>query len=268
MSTASVLPFPDECRKWRQLRKLSQLELALNAEVSQRHLSYLETGRSQPSREMVIRLAEAMDIPLRERNLLLQSAGYVAGYSESDLEAPGMAPIKAALERMLAHHDPLPAVVVDRAWNVLKSNRSANALFALSEKQRRAVFGDSETLNLALLTLHPDGLRGNIRNWEQAAPAFIQRLRREALAAGDAELQAKFDRFIAQIGEVDLSKPVSEALLPVLPLELSFGDTHLSLFSVISTFGTPQDVTTDEVRIEMFYPADEQTTAFFEASSN
>ncbi|NND66133.1 MAG: helix-turn-helix transcriptional regulator [Halioglobus sp.] len=265
MSSAASQPFQSACRQWRQFRKFSQLDLALAANVSQRHVSWLETGRSQPSREMVVRLCEAMEIPLRERNLLLQSAGFAAEYRETDLEDPEMTPVLDALQHVLSHHEPLPAMVVDRFWNVRMKNSAADLLLAIEgdpEALLRSV-GSVGEINLALLTLHPNGLRKYISNWEQAAPAFILRLRNEALASGDRAVQERFEQYIALAGEMDAASTLSGSQLPILPLELNVQGLSLSLFSVISTFGTPQDITTDELRIEAFYPTDEATQAFF-----
>jgi transcriptional regulator with XRE-family HTH domain len=262
---AAALNFRSACRYWRQFRKLSQLELALAANVSQRHVSWLETGRSRPSREMVVRLSDAMDIPLRERNALFQSAGYAAAYSETELDAPTMAPVLDALNHVLQHHEPLPAVVVDRFWNVRKTNKATDLMFSIGgdpEAMLRDI-GDNGEMNLALLTLHPKGLRRFIVNWEQAAPAFIRRLKKEALASGDPDMQARFKTYIELAGSVEDSDPVTANLLPLLPLELCINGLELSLFSVISTFGTPQDITTDELRIEAFYPTDTKTAEFF-----
>lgn len=259
MNTANSTEFPAACRQWRQLRKLSQLELALEADVSQRHVSWLETGRSSPSRDMVIRLSEAMDIPLRERNRLLQSAGFAAAYRESALADATMGPIMQALKRVLDHHDPLPAVVMDRFWNVLEYNRGAGMMLELVGDIGQAA-GDQ--LNLSLLTLHPQGLRRFITNWEQIGPELVQRLRADARAGGDPEVAAQMEATIALAGETSRPRPSGE-ILPVLPLEMDVAGIKLGLFSVISTFGTPQDVTTDEIRVEAFYPNDSETMAFF-----
>ncbi|MEM1264249.1 MAG: helix-turn-helix transcriptional regulator [Pseudomonadota bacterium] len=257
--------FPTVCRHWRRYRKLSQLELALAANVSQRHVSWLETGRSQPSRQMVTRLAEAMEVPLRERNVLLQAAGFAPLYRESQLDDPAMAPVRDALQRMLRHHEPLPALVVDRYWNVHEQNSAATLLLGLGGDlaELNTAVGGGERVNLALLTLHPKGLRRFIRNWNEAAPCFVQRLRHEAAATGDATLAARFEQFIDVAGELDDGESSVAPLLPVLPLELELGGQTLSLFSVITTFGTPQDITTDELRIEAFYPSDAVTAEFF-----
>ncbi len=270
MSTpAATAPqdFKAVCRRWRQHRKLSQLELALAAGVSQRHLSWLETGRSQPSREMVIRLSEAMEIPLRERNLLLQAAGYAALYTEKALDAPGMEPILEALRHVLDHHDPYPAVAVDRLWNVKMQNRAAAKWFGIVPLAAAVTGQTAEDPNLALLSLHPDGLRRHIVNWEEVAHAFVRRLRSEALASGDALVHERFESFIALAGPLPETDGTGPSLMPVLPLELDLAGERLRLFSIISTLGTPQDITADELRMEAFFPADAATERFFRAAS-
>ena len=257
--------FPAACRQWRQYRKLSQLDLALAANVSQRHVSWLETGRSQPSRAMVVRLADAMDIPLRERNFLFQAAGYSAAYRETPLDEPAMAPVLDALNHVLHNHEPLPAVVVDRCWNVKMRNRAADLMLGIGGDpagMQRAIGADGE-LNLALLTVHPQGLRRYIVNWEQAGAEFVRRLKSEALASGDPHVQSRFAHYIELAGPLPESDTVAASLMPVLPLALNIDGLELSLFSVISTFGTPQDITTDELRIEAFYPSDAKTAEFF-----
>lgn len=265
---ATSRQFRSVCRQWRQFRKLSQLDLALAANISQRHLSWLETGRSQPSREMVARLSDAMEIPLRERNVLFQSAGYAAAYRETQLDEPAMAPVLDALNRVLQHHEPLPAVVVDRLWDVKRKNRAADLMFSIGgdPADMLARTGGDGEFNLALLTVHPQGLRPYIANWDQVAPAFVHRLKSEALASGDPAMQKRFARYIDLAGPLEVSEPLHASLLPVLPLELNIDGLELSLFSVISTFGTPQDITTDELRIEAFYPTDEQTAEFFRSA--
>lgn len=261
MTVAASSSFHHACKKWRQLRKLSQLDLALTADISQRHISYLETGRSQPSREMVLRLAEAMEVPLRERNLLLQSAGFASEYQESKLNAPQMTPILDAINRVLEHHDPLPAILVDRFWVVQKANRAAQHLFTMARQATNQ--SDEAPLNLALMTLHPDGLRKHITNWQQVLPLFVRRLQSEAIASGDPQLQERLDGYLKLVENETLPSRQVNDLLPVLPIKLQLSEVKLSLFSVISTFGTPQDITTDELRMEAFYPADEQTSAYF-----
>ena len=258
--------FRDYFKSWRRYRKLSQLELSLVAGVSQRHVSWLETGRSKPSREMVIRLSEAMEMPLRERNRFLQAAGYANIYRESALEEPAMAAVMEVIRRVLQHHDPMPAVVIDRLWNVRMTNSGADLMFSLAGESDALwnAIDDDGAHNLALLTLHPDGLRPYISNWDEAAPEFVRRLKREALTSGDQEMQDKFSRIIALAGPMPEPRDRQAHLMPVLPLEISVNGLNLSLFSVITTFGTPQDITTEELRIEAFYPSDKATERIFE----
>jgi transcriptional regulator with XRE-family HTH domain len=261
--------FPALCRRWRRLRHLSQLDLATKAAVSQRHLSWLETGRSRPSRDMVLRLSEALDLSLRERNTLLNAAGYAPAYRESGLEEAHMAPVQAALRRILDHHEPFPALAVDRKWNLVRGNRAAGRLLALvGVDVSGAALGGGESLNLAIATLSPGGLRRFIANWDEVLPLFAQRLRSEAVASGDAAVIAHVEALLRNAGDIPAASPAQATLLPVMPLLLDLGERRLSLFTVISTFGTPQDITTDEMRIEAFYPGDETTAAFFRGSAS
>ncbi|MFK8015835.1 MAG: helix-turn-helix domain-containing protein [Gammaproteobacteria bacterium] len=256
--------FGTALRSWRESRKMSQLELALCATVSQRHVSWLENGRSAPSREMVVRLCVALDVPLRERNVLLASAGFTGVYAQNDLDDPTMAPVRRALEYTLEHHNPYPALVADRHWNLRLTNAAMDRLLQLAGDPQ-AMFdkvGDDGQRNLARLTLHPQGLRPLIGNWDDAAPMFLNRLRCEAMSYGSA---ADVERVKELAALADLpagaGSDMAQPLLPTLPLVLELGTLRLSLFSVISTFGTAQDVTADELRIETFYPADEDSDA-------
>ncbi len=263
-SVVAAQNFPSVFREWRALRKLSQLDLALAADVSQRHVSWLETGRSQPSREMVVRLSEAMQVPLRERNVLLQAAGFTPMYRESGLDEPAMKPVYDALSQMLKHHDPLPALVVDRFWAVKMKNQAADLMLSLGgdpDEMLARIGAKNDEINLALLTLHPEGLRPYITNWDQAALLFIQRLKREA--DGDSEIRDRIAEYIELAGPLSEVAMPTGGILPVIPLELNVNGLELSLFSVISTFGTPMDITTDELRIESFYPGNTDTEAFF-----
>jgi transcriptional regulator with XRE-family HTH domain len=256
--------FPQLCRQWRQLRRLSQLDLAERAEVSQRHLSWLETGRSKPSRGMVLRIAEALEIPLRERNKLLHAAGFAPHYRESALTEAAMAPVRDALARVLAHHEPFPALVVDRKWNRVMGNAASDLMLSLAGA-KSATDDEAIPVNLAAATLAPNGLRRYIRNADVALPMFVQRLRAEAQASGQAETIAYVEALIRAAGDLPCPRESAAPLLPVLPLELDIDGLRLSLFSVMSTFGTPQDITADELRIEAFYPMDDTTRAFFES---
>ncbi len=218
---------------------------------------------------MVIRLSEAMEIPLRERNVLLQSAGYSALYAEKRLDEPGMESVLEALRHLLEHHEPYPAVAVDRFWNVKMQNTAAGLLFGLGgdPEAMRDRMGESGEPNLALLSLHPEGLRPYIVNWAQVVPSFIRRLRSEALASGDALMQERFERYIALAGPIGEVGWIHESLMPVLPLELRINGLELSLFTIITTLGTPQDVTADELRVEAFFPANPATEQFFRGVS-
>jgi transcriptional regulator with XRE-family HTH domain len=250
-------------RHWRSLRRQSQLELALSTNVSQRHLSFLESGRAQPSRAMVLRLAEALNVPIRERNALLHAAGFSAVFNRTGLSEPAMAPVRDALELMLGHHDPYPALVVDRDWNLLMANGALQRLLGLAgnpESMFATVCGDGPR-NVYRLSFHPAGLRPFIANWDEMAAHLLQRLARETAATGSDTGHALLEELLAYPDIPDQWQGVvmDEPLNPVLPLELTLGGLHLRLFSVIATFGTPQDVTTDELRIESFFPADDAT---------
>jgi len=251
--------FPDLCRAWRRHRRLSQLELALAAGISQRHLSCLETGRSRPSPAMVLRLCDTLEVPLRDRNLLLQAAGFAPRYRESELGAKDMAPVRDALERMLAHHEPLPAFVLNRRWNVLGANQAATGLLS----QLGIEAGDGTGVNLVLATLDPAGLGAAVVNREEVTRHLLERLRRESLASGDPELQHMLSALEGASPQLPAVAETEAPLLPVLPLVIDVGHRRLSLFTVVSTFGTAQDVTAEELRIETLYPADAGTAAFF-----
>jgi len=256
--------FTNSLREWRKHRKMSQLDLALAAEVSQRHVSWLETGRSQPSREMVLKLSEAMDVPLRDRNSILNSAGFADMYANRDLSEPSMEPVADILNDMLAHHNPYPAFVLDRQWNIKMKNQAAGTLFDVlgdPEKVWHDV-GDTGELNIALLTVHPKGLRRFISNWQEVAAPFMRRLKKEAQESGEQSMLSRYEQLKEYVGELVETNADSD-LLPVLPLEIDIGGPVLKLCSVISTFGTAQDITANELRIETFYPADELTRGYF-----
>jgi len=266
MNTNTVAnDFHASLRNWRKTRKLSQLELALNAEVSQRHISWLETGRSQPSREMVVRLSDAMDVPLRERNQLLNAAGFSNMYTEKTLDEPSMLPVSNILVEMLKHHEPYPAYVLDRHWNIKMKNSAADVLFEMTDKEPEQIWravGDDGNYNLALLSVHPNGLRQYITNWDEFICLFMRRLRKEASESNDPTTMQAYRMLAEYAGELP-EENVSEQLLPIISLDVNFNGIALSLCSVISTFGTAQDITTDELRIETFYPANEETARFF-----
>jgi transcriptional regulator with XRE-family HTH domain len=248
----------DLVRHWRGVRRLSQLALALDAETTTRHLSFIETGRSQPSRAMVLRLARVLDVPLRERNQLLLAAGYAPLYSEAGLDGDDAALVRAALERMLAAHEPHPAVVMNRHWDITGANDGANALFGWLLGER--VGGGPP--NLIRQFFDPDALRPFVANWEEAALALLTRVHREAVGGvPDARTLALLEEVLAFPGipsswrSPDFARP----LLPVVPVSFSRDGRTLSYFSAVTTLGTPQDAMLQEIRVESLYPADRRT---------
>lgn len=261
--TMQTHQFTSQLKQWRKSRNMSQLDLALAADVSQRHVSWLETGKSQPSRDMILRLSEAMEVPLRERNHILNSAGYTNMYSEKALDDPSMNAVTAILTDILKHHEPYPAYVLDRHWNIKMKNSAADVLFDVIGDPNEVwnSIGDSGEHNIALLTVHPNGLRRFIRNFDEISGQFIRRLKKEALDSGDPESIERFEQ-LAQYVELP-DEQTASPMLPVLPIVIDLGGPVLSLCSVISTFGTAQDITTNELRVETFYPADPQTAKFF-----
>jgi transcriptional regulator with XRE-family HTH domain len=262
--------FGELLRAWRGARKLSQLDLALTAEMSQRHLSFLESGRAQPSREMVLQLSEALDVPLRERNIFLIAAGFAPLYQERKIDSQDMGAVRQALELMLKHHEPFPALVVNRNWGMVMRNDAAALVLGL-------LLGDPEKVwtqvdpggehNVMRMTLHPRGMQPLLKNWEQVATFLLTRVQREAAAdPSNSKLQALFVEIAGYPGVPSRWRSSSWTTPPppILPLEFSVGGQSLKLFSMLSTFGTAQDITADELRVETFFPADEVTTQFFQ----
>jgi transcriptional regulator with XRE-family HTH domain len=256
-----------QLRDARRARRRSQLDLGLQAEVSQRHLSFLESGRARPSRQMVIQLATALDLSMRERNRLLHSAGFVGLYPQRPLAAADMGPVREALDLMLAHHAPYPAVVVDRAWNLVAVNPPLQRLLSMAGDVDTAwsrVCGEGPR-NLLQLMLHPEGLGSLIVNLAELAPQILARTAREALE--HPEVQTVLDTVLAYpdlpraYRHIDLSTPP----LPVMPTHLRVQGQDLRLFTMLATFGTPLDVTTDELRVELFFPADEASRTLLRA---
>ena len=264
--TMPELSFGALLRQWRTNRKLSQLDLALESAVSQRHLSFLESGRARPSQQMVLQLAEALEVPLRERNSLLTAAGFAPFYRERGLSERDMAPVQDALIRMLQHHDPYPAVVVDRDYDVLLENRAFTAMIGLFGEPAAvwAACCPERRPNLLRLTFHAAGARPFIRNFDEVGPFMLQRVYRELAAARNDKALAFIDelREDKTIPAHWLSRPPAlSAPPPVLPLILGRDGLELRLFSMISTFGTPYDITTDEIRVETFFPEDAASEA-------
>jgi transcriptional regulator with XRE-family HTH domain len=245
-------------RDWRRRRRLSQLDLAGRAGVSTRHLSFVETGRSRPSPELLLHLAEHLDVPLRERNALLLAAGYAPTYSETDLAAPALAPVKDALDRVLAAHEPYPAVVVDRRWDVVALNAGVAVL--LEGVDERVLGPPTNALRLALC---PGGLADRIVNFDEWSAHLLDRLRRQVLATGDAELSALYDELVAYPGVRDHRELVPAEAPPPLavPLRLRNDGGELAFLSTVTTFGTALDITLAELTLEAFLPADAATAA-------
>lgn len=260
--------FPRLLREWRQKRRWSQLDLALTSGVSQRHISFLESARANPSRAMILQLSEALEVPLRERNLWLTAAGFAPLYRTRTLDDPQMAQVMGAVQMMLSAHEPYPALALDRAWNVLIANRPFEALTAMlgADIWERVSGPDSGgERNLMRLFFHPQGIRPLITNWPAVGPLLWQRATREAHEVGGADMQAVLDE-LAPFQEPEiLWSALDSALLPVAPFKLALGDQRIALFAVIATFGTAQDVTTDELRIETLFPADAESEALFRA---
>src|ERR1043165_7394917 len=254
-------PFGRLLREWRSRRRVSQLDLALEAGVSSRHVSFIETGRAQPSREMILVLARVLDVPLRDRNDLLVSAGYAAIYRATDLDAPALEQARRALDFMLKQQEPYPAIVVDRSWNLLKANNGAVKLVeAFADPDAASEWGG----NAMRLMFHPRGLRPHIVNWEAMAAALIQWLHRDVLSGlGGADTRRLLEELLSYPGVPPrwrtLDLDVSTA--PFLAIEFKRDDLPLRFFSTLTSLGTPHDITLQELRVEAFFPADAATEA-------
>ena len=255
---------PALLRHWRTRRGLSQLDLALAADVSARHVSFVETGRSRPSREMLLRLGAALDIPLREQNALLRAAGLAPEFSEPALADQMPPAIDQAISRMLARHEPFPMVVLDRGYRVLRRNDGARRLIACIVTDPSAICGPP---NLLHLLFDPRLARTAILDWERTARALLGRLHRETLARpGDAALAAllrslfEYPDVPAALQQPDLSTPSD----PTIPIRLRIGDHHLGFVSTVTAFSAPQNVTLDELRLESYFPLDPATAAVCE----
>jgi len=255
MQTRSI---GDHLRDWRQRRRLSQLDLALEAEISTKHLSFLETGRAQPSRDMVLRLAEELDVPLRERNVLLVSAGYAPVFSQRSLDDPALQAARKAVDLVLKGHEPYPAIAVDRHWHLVAHNTAVPPLLAsIAPKLMQP------PVNVLRLSLHPEGLAPRIENLGEWRAHLLARLRQQIDATADAELSKLFDELAAYPAPGGARAPRANATHDyggvVVPLRLVMDAGTLSLFSTITIFGTPVDVTLSELAIESFFPADPET---------
>jgi transcriptional regulator with XRE-family HTH domain len=248
-------------QRWRRARQLSQLGLASEAGISARHLCFVETGRAKPSREMVLLLAETLDVPLRERNGLLLAAGFAPEFSEATLEAPELEVVRRALDAMLQKHEPLPAVVMNRHWDIVRTNQAAAKLFGflLAGQPLR------DTGNVLRLMFHPDGLRPFVVDWPAVAESLLRRVRREALGGLQDEVAEQLLREILAYPEIPTAwgrraGHLTGSTVPIIPVRFRRGDVEYHFFSAVTTLGTPQDVTAQELRIECFFPADDATS--------
>jgi len=251
-------PFGRVLRRWRQARGMSQLALATSASTSTRHLSFLETGRAEPSREMVLRLAHALDVPLRERNALLGAAGFAPLYRESALDAPGMSALQRMLDFTLARFEPFPAFLVDRCYRVLRANQGATR--ALGGFAGDGAPWREQPWNLLRITLHPDGLRPYIVNFAEVAASLLGRLERAVVAGADAQLAA-LERELRALPDLPEPSAFPLTLEPVVPLHLKRGGVELRLFTMLAQVGGAQDVTAAELHIETLMPADPASEA-------
>jgi transcriptional regulator with XRE-family HTH domain len=240
-------------RAWRQRRKLSQFELSLQAAVSSRHLSFVETGRSRASRELLLHLAERLEIPLRERNNLLLAAGYAPVYREHSLDDAALAPARAALERFLRAHEPYPALVLDGRYTIVSANDALDPFVDGVAAELLA-----PPANALRATLHPDGMAPRIVNFAEWSGHLLNRLRRRIALTGDRELE-RLHAELAAYPHVELEPPPSATADILVPLRLRVGETELAFVSTVSTFETAGDVTLDELSVEAFYPADAAT---------
>lgn len=259
MNTAvATRPFGEQLRFWRQHRRMSQLDLAGEAEISTRHLSFVETGRSAPSREMVLRLADRLQVPLRERNAMLVAAGYAPMYRERPLDDPALAAARAAVQRILTSHEPYPALAVDRHWNLLAANAMLPHLLAGADPALL-----QPPVNVLRLSLHPQGVASKIVNLGQWRHHLFERLRQQIQATGDATLAALLQELEAYPVPEDAhdTRLDGEVLGIAMPLRLRTPGGVLSFIGTTTVFGSPVDVTLQELALETFFPMDDFTAA-------
>ena len=256
-------PVGELLRQWRQRRRLSQLELANQAEISTRHLSFVETGRSAPSREMVLRLAERLEVPLRERNLLLLAAGFAPVYAHTAWDAPQLEAVRAAVRQVLTGHDPSPALAVDRAWTLVDANASVALLNDGVAPELLA-----PPANALRISLHPDGMAGRILNLGEWRAHLLGGLRRRVALTGDPQLTQLHDELCGY--PCDQPEPKLELPEPgavAVPLRLRHQGRELAFLHTVATFGMPLDVTVAELAINSFLPADPETAAVLHQAS-
>ena len=251
--------------EYRKRNRLSQLDLSLLADVSSRHISFIETGRTKPSRSMLLRLADVMNLPLQDSNLLLNSGGYAPAYSELDLESPAMHAVRSALNLILDNHNPYPALVMDGYYNLLMSNQAQQRLMSVALEN----VGELPTNNLLLALFREDMFRGLIANWEEVAGHLLRRLRKQVLAYGKPAHEALYEQILSMDppkNRMQPDHPQDDG--PMLTLDFKMGDLTLSTFTTLSQFGTALDIGMEELLIESYFPADETTRRFFLQAQN
>ncbi len=258
--------FPELMKSWRRRAGISQLELSLRCEVSQKHISFLELARSSPSQDMVLRLCDAMSVPLRDRNSLLMAAGFAPGYRESELSAPELAAVDQALDMMLEQQEPFPAVVIDRLFNIVRANVGAMKFQAFMFGTQDPAQMPPEAGNLLRALFHKDGIRRYVKNWEDIALFLLRQAYAESMSQGGHE------ELKALIRDLERSDGVPRDwrqrthgywAAPMLTLDVEKDGIALKFFSTVATLGTPMDVTLQEIRIENYFPADAATRNFF-----
>lgn len=267
-TTEYFADFPSSLRYWRDKRGYSQLQLSTIGDVSQRHLSFLESGRSQPSKELILKLGVALDIPLRQRNVMLLAAGFAPAYQERKLSSPELASVRYAIDFMLAQQVPYPALVVDRLWNLHISNEPAAGLikWLLGMPEEAVIPGDG-AMNAIKLMLDPSGLRPFVTNWTETAADLTHWIQREAMSDGPGSEASKLLAEMAALGGMEgvVQAPnLERQMLPFMPITIKKDGVELNLFTTIATLGTPRDVTLHELRIESFFPADDATAKWFQ----
>ncbi|GJM12664.1 MAG: transcriptional regulator [Pseudohongiella sp.] len=247
--------------EYRKKNRLSQLDLSLLADVSSRHISFIETGRTSPSRAMVLRLADVLDLPHKDSNLLLHSAGFAAAYTELDLDASDMQPVREALKLILENHNPYPALVMDGSWNMLMANSAQQRISA----QILDASGMPPTMNILEAVFRQDCYRPFIENWDELASHTLRRLRKQVLAFGKPSDDALYKRLLEMSPPEDWQQPDdSTSDGPMLTVDFNLGGQSMKMFSTLSQFGTALDAGMEELLIESYFPADEAAKAFFE----
>lgn len=249
-----TVAFGPELKRWRSTRRLSQLDLSIKADVSSKHISFLESGRSKPSRDMIIHLSETLDIPKSERNGLLKSAGFASTYVANDLSSDVMKPIRSALSWSLERHNPYPGFVMDRHWNIVEANSTAATMLQ--------VLGQPKGLGMLDLLLGDTGLRDQIDNWDEVSAYMLGRLKTEREHLGG---EPKFDDAIEQLLKLRGNSPVGDRpASPVVAMQLTIGELRLSVFSSLAVFGAANDFALADLKVELFFPSDDTTRLFFE----